>query len=106
MQSPERTLDAPELIDDYYLNLLDWSSNNIVAIALGDTVYLWNASNRSISELLSTDEENGPVTSVSWAPDGRNIAIGMNSSIVEIWDTTVNQKVCALILNDMALFPW
>ena len=24
-QSAERTLDAPELLDDYYLNLLDWS---------------------------------------------------------------------------------
>jgi hypothetical protein len=24
MQSAERTLDAPELVDDYYLNLLDW----------------------------------------------------------------------------------
>ena len=23
--APERILDAPELIDDYYLNLLDWS---------------------------------------------------------------------------------
>ena len=30
--SPERILDAPELIDDYYLNLLDWSSTNIVSI--------------------------------------------------------------------------
>ena len=23
--APERILDAPELLDDYYLNLLDWS---------------------------------------------------------------------------------
>ena len=26
----ERILDAPDLVDDYYLNLLDWSSNNVV----------------------------------------------------------------------------
>jgi cell division cycle protein 20 (cofactor of APC complex) len=26
----ERILDAPELMDDYYLNLLDWSCHNIV----------------------------------------------------------------------------
>jgi hypothetical protein len=29
-QAPERILDAPELLDDYYLNLLDWSSQNVV----------------------------------------------------------------------------
>ena len=28
--APERILDAPDLLDDYYLNLLDWSSTNIV----------------------------------------------------------------------------
>ena len=32
--APERILDAPELLDDYYLNLLDWSSDNVVAVAL------------------------------------------------------------------------
>ena len=37
-QAPERILDAPELLDDFYLNLLDWSERNIVAIALGHTV--------------------------------------------------------------------
>jgi cell division cycle protein 20 (cofactor of APC complex) len=29
--SQERILDAPDLVDDYYLNLLDWSSNNVVS---------------------------------------------------------------------------
>ena len=29
-QAPERILDAPDLTDDYYLNLLDWSSTNTV----------------------------------------------------------------------------
>ncbi len=29
-QAPERILDAPDLLDDYYLNLLDWGSNNVV----------------------------------------------------------------------------
>ena len=30
-QAPERILDAPELLDDYYLNLIDWSSTNVVS---------------------------------------------------------------------------
>ncbi|RWV98040.1 hypothetical protein GW17_00039136 [Ensete ventricosum] len=36
-------LDAPALQDDFYLNLVDWSSHNVLAVGLGDCVYLWNA---------------------------------------------------------------
>ncbi|CAH8359137.1 unnamed protein product [Eruca vesicaria subsp. sativa] len=43
-QTSERTLDAPDIVDDFYLNLLDWGSANVLAIALGHTVYLWDAS--------------------------------------------------------------
>ncbi|VFQ99205.1 unnamed protein product [Cuscuta campestris] len=39
-QTSERTLDAPDILDDYYLNLLDWGSSNVLSIALGSTVYL------------------------------------------------------------------
>ncbi|CAK7352898.1 unnamed protein product [Dovyalis caffra] len=39
-QTSERTLEAPDIADDFYLNLLDWGSSNVVAIALENTVYL------------------------------------------------------------------
>ncbi|KAF3949602.1 hypothetical protein CMV_024550 [Castanea mollissima] len=95
-QTSERTLDAPDLVDDYYLNLLDWGSCNVLAIALGNTVYLWDASNGSTSELVTVDEENGPITSVSWAPDGQHIAIGLNNSEVQLWDSTSNKQLRTL----------
>ena len=43
-KAPFKVLDAPDLQDDYYLNLLDWSSLNVLSVGLGSTVYLWNAS--------------------------------------------------------------
>jgi hypothetical protein len=51
-QAPERILDAPDLIDDYYLNLLDWSCNNEVVVALGPSVYLWSASTGEVQQLM------------------------------------------------------
>jgi cell division cycle protein 20 (cofactor of APC complex) len=93
MQTPDRTLSAPDVIDDYYLNLLDWGSSNVLSIALGNTVYLWDASNRSTSELATVDEDDGPVTSVSWAPDGRHIAVGLGSSDVQLWDSSSKRLV-------------
>lgn len=100
-QSSEKTLDAPDLVDDYYLNLLDWGSANVLAIALGSTVYLWDARNGSTSELVTVDDEDGPVTSVSWAPDGRHIAVGLNNSEVQLWDTTSNRQVYLYLLKKL-----
>ncbi|GER33466.1 transducin family protein / WD-40 repeat family protein [Striga asiatica] len=95
-QTSERTLDAPEILDDYYLNLLDWGNSNVLSIALGNTVYLWDASDGSTSELVVINEESGPVTSVKWAPDGRHIAVGLNNSEVQLWDSTANRLLRTL----------
>ena len=32
--TPEKVLDAPDIRDDYYLNLLDWSSRGLLSIGL------------------------------------------------------------------------
>ena len=41
---PFKVLDAPSLKDDFYLNLVDWSSTNNLAVGLGTAVYIWSAS--------------------------------------------------------------
>ncbi|KAJ8309898.1 hypothetical protein KUTeg_011763 [Tegillarca granosa] len=74
-QQPDRILDAPELVDDYYLNLLDWSVNNHLAVALGGAVYLWNASSVQMT-----------ISGVSWIKEGNIIAIGTNSGNIQLWD--------------------
>ncbi|KAI4348859.1 hypothetical protein L6164_009528 [Bauhinia variegata] len=90
-QTSDRTLDAPDIQDDFYLNILDWGSSNVIAIGLSNKVYLWDASVGSALELVTVDEEDGPVTSVSWAPDGKHIAIGLNNSSVQLWDSTASR---------------
>lgn len=40
---PFKVLDAPQLQDDFYLNLVDWSSTNVLAVGLLDAVYIWSA---------------------------------------------------------------
>ncbi|KAM7493799.1 hypothetical protein LguiB_028408 [Lonicera macranthoides] len=95
-KSSERTLDAPELLDDFYLNLLDWGGSNILAIALGNAVYLWDASDGSISELLAIGDEMGPVTSVRWSPDARHLAVGLNNSHVQLWDSVTSRLLRTL----------
>ncbi|KIR25284.1 cell division control protein [Cryptococcus deuterogattii 99/473] len=91
---PERVLDAPGFEDDYYLNLIDWSCANRVAIGLGDMGYVWDAETGSVSALGSgTEEDTNKVTSVSWSNDGAYLAIGLDTGDIEIWDVEENKKM-------------
>ena len=92
-QAPERILDAPELLDDYYLNLLDWSSTNVLGVALGDSIYLWNATDGAIQQLMQTQGEQSHVTSLSWIQQGNFMAVGTSDHKVQIWDVEKLKQV-------------
>uniref|UniRef100_A0A182NEQ3 CDC20/Fizzy WD40 domain-containing protein n=1 Tax=Anopheles dirus TaxID=7168 RepID=A0A182NEQ3_9DIPT len=83
--APERILDAPEIMNDYYLNLMDWSTDNVIAVALGSSVYLWNAATGTI-EMLFENEGNDHACSLSWIHEGHILAVGTNAGTVELWD--------------------
>lgn len=90
--TPERILDAPELLDDYYLNLLDWSSTNILAVGLGANLYLWNAASGTIDQLVENSDPENFITSVSWGEDGRTIAVGSTDTTIQIWDVDAKKQ--------------
>jgi hypothetical protein len=64
----QQVLDAPELADDYYLNLVDWSSTNVLGVGLGAAVYTWSAQTSEVKKLFDLSESDPPdsVTSISW----------------------------------------
>ena len=65
-KTPYRVLDAPDLADDFYLNLVDWSSTNVLGVGLGACVYLWTAHTAAVSKLCDLSEFNDTVSSLSW----------------------------------------
>ncbi len=97
--APERVLDAPGLIDDYYLNLLDWSSGNQVAIGLERNVYVWTADEGSVSCLMETSPDTY-VSSVKWSGDGAYVGVGLGSGEVQIWDVAEGIKVRSMFGHD------
>ncbi|XP_018025327.1 cell division cycle protein 20 homolog [Hyalella azteca] len=82
---PERVLDAPEFMDDYYLHLVDWSCNNHVVVALGVSVYVWNAGDGSIANLTQVESPDY-ICSLSWITDGSVLAVGLSTGEVQLWD--------------------
>lgn len=62
---PYKVLDAPELKDDFYLNLVDWGSSGVLGVGLGACVYMWNSVTGKVDKLCELGEGDS-VTSVSW----------------------------------------
>lgn len=94
--APTRILDAPELVDDYYLNLISWGKDNILAVALGQCVYLWNATSGDIQHLLTLTGDEDFVTSVRWSDmQGHTnyLAVGTNEGPVQLWDADAMKKI-------------
>lgn len=92
LNTPERVLDAPGLVDDYYLNLLDWSLGNMLAIGLDQNIYLWNANTGDVNSLCQLEGE-AYIASVKWTADGSYLAVGTSEGDVQIWDADTQSKI-------------
>lgn len=93
--APSRILDAPDLMDDYYLNLLSWSDTNVLAVALNQTVYLWDAGTGSINELCTFDSgPNAHISSVAWVQEGGvHLAVGTSAGSTQLWDVQAGKQL-------------
>lgn len=91
-RSPFKVLDAPSLADDFYLNLVDWSSQNVLAVGLGSCVYLWSACTSKVTRLVDYGD-TGAVCSVAWSGRGSYLSIGTDRGDVQIWDAAQCKRV-------------
>ncbi|CAN8246420.1 unnamed protein product [Cochlearia groenlandica] len=92
LKSPCKVLDAPALQDDFYLNLVDWSAQNVLAVGLENCVYLWNASTSKVTKLCDLGDDD-LVCSVGWAARGTHLAVGTHSGTVQIWDALRRKRI-------------
>jgi cell division cycle protein 20 (cofactor of APC complex) len=92
-QVPERVLDAPEVIDDFYLNLVDWGKSNQLAVGLGSAVYVWDATNGQTVQLLEMECQSDYVAAVSWCQNGHYLAVGSSQNTVQLWDVACQRRV-------------
>uniref|UniRef100_A0A0D9VAV6 CDC20/Fizzy WD40 domain-containing protein n=1 Tax=Leersia perrieri TaxID=77586 RepID=A0A0D9VAV6_9ORYZ len=91
-KTPHKVLDAPSLQDDFYLNLVDWSSQNTLAVGLGNCVYLWSASNCKVTKLCDLGPRDS-VCAVHWTREGSYLAIGTSLGDVQIWDSSRCKRI-------------
>ncbi|KAN0073995.1 WD40-repeat-containing domain protein [Elaphomyces granulatus] len=103
---PYKVLDAPELQDDFYLNLVDWGSSNVLGVGLGNSVYMWNSQTGRVTKLCELKDDT--VTSVSWIQRGTHLSIGTSKGLVQIWDAENCRRLRTMIghTNRVGALAW
>jgi len=73
--------------------LVDWSSQNVLAVGLGSCVYLWSACTSKVTKLCDVGLERDSVASVGWTLRGNHLAIGTRTGEVQLWDVVKGKIV-------------
>lgn len=84
---PFKILDAPGLIDDYYLNILDWSQTDIVSIGLNESIYSYNILTKNVTETLTLSDKH--ITSLKSFKN--SLAVGISTGDLNILDVSTNK---------------
>merc|ERR1719183_3372440 len=82
-QTALKVLDAPGLEDNFYCHPIDWSRRNVIAVALSEMVFLFDASTGQTEKLLALP--TGQVTSLRWTGEGVHLSVGTSQGEVQIW---------------------
>lgn len=98
--APYKVLHAPKLEDDFYLNLLDFSSEDILAVGIGSCVDLWSARAGRAARLCNLGETT-KISSVRWTKGHFHrssdlLAVGTSDGKVQIWDVVASRKLHTL----------
>lgn len=90
-KKPYKVLDAPNLQDDFYLNLLDWSDKNQIAVGLGSSVYLWSGCSSQVCKLYETSNSHDYICSLTFC-QGSTLAVGNTQGQVKLFDMNKHKK--------------
>jgi len=109
--APLQVLDCPDLSRDFYFNLLDWGSSNLVSVGLGNSVYVYDVAARLVVRKLNNSET---VTSLAFNQQNPSyLGVGSELSNLQIWDVehglplrsmdSHSGRICALAWNQSIL---
>ena len=96
--NPYKILDAPNLMDDFYLNLLDWSAKNLIAVGLANELYtLLPSTNKT--QIIDKLPPSNYFCSVSFTHEGDYLSMGTNEGEVKIFDLNKEKFIFSNFLH-------
>lgn len=72
--------------------MLDWSKQDMVSIALGPAVYVFDASLGDVHQLCDLDSFY--VTSLQWNRSGKYLAVGTSDAEVQVRGVDIRRRGC------------
>lgn len=80
---PYKVLDAPNLADDFYCSVLDWSCSNIISVGLGTSIYFFNKNTCKVTQLFGSEHY---ICSVKFNHDGNKLVAGLSKGEMVVFD--------------------
>ncbi|NXP54666.1 CD20B protein, partial [Heliornis fulica] len=90
---PEVRLHITGLRDDYYLNILDWSLEDLIAVAVGHVAHIWNGEALQAIESIDLNSSSKYISSLAWIKEGTCLAIGTSDGEVQLWDIETKKRL-------------
>jgi cell division cycle protein 20 (cofactor of APC complex) len=90
--APERVLDAPGIVEDYYLNFVDWSSENVVGVGLAESTYIWQADQGTVSNFTDAPE-SCYISFLQFSNDRAYLAVVFNFGSIKLWNVEANKQL-------------
>ena len=110
-----KILEAPNIKDDFYYNIIDWGIKNIISIPLNNSQYLYNPETNKTEFLFSLDNNILEICSTNFMNNGYCLAIGLSNGNCLLYDIEKkikirklnghkeNNRICSLSWNNYIL---
>lgn len=106
--NPFKVLDAPGMLDDFYLNLLDWNTSDMISIGLNESVYVYNNQTKNVeeiytcSEYISSVKSNNNIVAMGCS-DGNLVFYDLEKERIVVRKKYHDTRVSSLSWNDYIL---
>ena len=88
---PIRALDAPNLIDDFYIHVLSWSTKNILSVALRNSIFFINLNSTQVSNLCKF--QNNEISSLNFLNKPELLLTGLDNGNLYLFDIIKNKNI-------------
>uniref|UniRef100_A0A5S6QE05 WD_REPEATS_REGION domain-containing protein n=1 Tax=Trichuris muris TaxID=70415 RepID=A0A5S6QE05_TRIMR len=96
----EKIFDAPNIREDFYLNVVDWSYNHVLAVGLDQDLFVCTLRSGDIIGgvlKLTEYEENDYISALRFSSKVDLLAVALNSEELELWN--IAQQRCVRTLS-------
>lgn len=97
-----------DLDDNFYTQLVDWSSKNIIGVGLGSKAYRWNVKTKDVTPVYDLTVYGDKVTSVAWSKQGNMFSIGTDRGEMWVNDIEAGKDIISLShhSNHVGVLAW